>query len=394
MNTINVSASEVLNANILIVDDHDTNAIPLKRLLNNSGYRNVSFSDDFHGVIHLHRQFHYDLILMNLQMPGIEESDMLEGLRKIEVESALPILAIVEKSTHALRALTVKTKDFIRKPFDMFEVKIRIQNMLTIHFLDKKIKNYLGIVDAAVQERTAELKESEARFQSLIELSSDWYWEQDRFGKFTKVSGPVIEMLGLTESLPHDSHTMHTLHWHKNGKEKLNSNISAGRPFIDFPFSVIKSDGSLQYHRVSGEPIFDGAGCFSGYRGVGVDVSEYMAMDENLPHCCTGADDIDVSIFFVKSTDMHLLDANDAASKLLGYTHEEFLELNFENIASCCQSDLHRMADCSGNHYAQKKIDTIRIRHKDGAFFPAEINCRNSKRSRETNTFVIFLHKI
>jgi PAS domain S-box-containing protein len=396
MNTINVSASDVLNANILIVDDHDTNTIPLKRLLNNSGYRNVSFSDDFHGVLHLHRQFHYDLILMNLQMSGVEESDMLEGLRKIEMESALPILAIVEKSTLALRTLTAKIKDFIRKPFDMFEVKIRIHNMLVIHFLNEKIKNYLGVVDAAVQERTAELKESEARLRSLIELSSDWYWEQDRFGKFTKVSGPVVEMLGLAEPFHHDAHTVYAHHWHKNGKEKLNSNISAGRPFIDFPFSVIKSDGSLQYLRVSGEPIFDAAGCFSGYRGVGVDVSEYMdmAVDENLPHSCNGADDIEDAIFFVKSTDMHLLDANDAASTLLGYTHKEFLALNFENIVSCCQSDLHRMAHCGGNHYAQKKIDTIQIKHKDGSFFPAEIICRNSKRSRETNTFVIFIHKI
>jgi PAS domain S-box-containing protein len=48
-----------------------------------------------------------------------------------------------------------------------------------------------------VQERTAELRESEARFRSLTELASDWYWEQDENGHFTKVSGPVLDMLGL-----------------------------------------------------------------------------------------------------------------------------------------------------------------------------------------------------
>ena len=48
-----------------------------------------------------------------------------------------------------------------------------------------------------MQERTAELRESEARYRSLTELASDWYWEQDENGKFTKVSGPVLEMLGI-----------------------------------------------------------------------------------------------------------------------------------------------------------------------------------------------------
>jgi hypothetical protein len=48
-----------------------------------------------------------------------------------------------------------------------------------------------------VQERTAELRESEARYRSLTELASDWYWEQDENMNFTKVSGPVLEMLGI-----------------------------------------------------------------------------------------------------------------------------------------------------------------------------------------------------
>ena len=48
-----------------------------------------------------------------------------------------------------------------------------------------------------MQLRTAELRESEARYRSLTELASDWYWEQDVKGAFTRVSGPVLEMLGI-----------------------------------------------------------------------------------------------------------------------------------------------------------------------------------------------------
>lgn len=46
-------------------------------------------------------------------------------------------------------------------------------------------------------ERIAELRISETRFRRLTELSSDWYLEQDENGHFTKISGPVNEMLGI-----------------------------------------------------------------------------------------------------------------------------------------------------------------------------------------------------
>src|SRR5439155_187233 len=88
-------------------------------------------------------------------------------------------------------------RDFISKPFDLVEVRTRIHNMLEVRLLYKKIENYSKVLEQTVQERTAELRESEARYRSLTELASDWYWEQDESLRFTRVSGPVLEMLGI-----------------------------------------------------------------------------------------------------------------------------------------------------------------------------------------------------
>ena len=76
-------------------------------------------------------------------------------------------------------------KDFISKPFDLVEVKTRIHNLLEVRLLYKKLENYSKELELKVQERTAELRESEARFRSLAELASDWYWEQNETGDFT-----------------------------------------------------------------------------------------------------------------------------------------------------------------------------------------------------------------
>ena len=69
--------------------------------------------------------------------------------------------------------------------------------MLQVRLLYKQVENYSKVLEQTVQERTAELRESEARYRSLTELASDWYWEQDENLRFTRVSGPVLEMLGI-----------------------------------------------------------------------------------------------------------------------------------------------------------------------------------------------------
>src|SRR6185295_15493253 len=85
----------------------------------------------------------------------------------------------------------------ISRPFDLVEVEARIHNMLEVRLLYRTLESYSTVLEQKVEERTAELRESEARYRSLTELASDWYWEQDENGTFTKVSGPVLEMLGI-----------------------------------------------------------------------------------------------------------------------------------------------------------------------------------------------------
>jgi PAS domain S-box-containing protein len=133
------------------------------------------------------------------------------------------------------------------------------------------------MLEQTVLERTAELTESEARFRRLTELASDWYWEQDAQGQFTKVYGPVLDMLGISmESLLGEIKQEQALRWNEAERAVLKANVAARRPFLDFVFSRIDDAGERQYFQVSGEPMFDASGRFTGYRGVGRDVSAIM----------------------------------------------------------------------------------------------------------------------
>jgi PAS domain S-box-containing protein len=269
-----ITDAEILNARILIVDDQKPNVDMLEQLLSQTGYTRFDSTMDPHEVSVLHRKNHYDLILLDLQMPDMDGFQVMDGLKTNAIESYLPVLVITAQPGHKLRALQSGAKDFISKPFDMVEVKTRIRNMLEVRLLYKKLENYNKLLEETVKERTAELRESEARYRSLTELASDWYWEQDEDMVFTKVSGPVLEMLGIQAgSLVDATSNAEASGWNETERQALKATIAARQPFLDFIFSRTHADGSEQKFRVSGEPMFDRACRFLGYRGVGVELT-------------------------------------------------------------------------------------------------------------------------
>lgn len=265
---------DILGARILIVDDQEANVQLLEQLLGDAGYTCVAATRDPHEVCALHRKNRYDLILLDLQMPGMDGFAVMAGLETSDADTYLPVIVLTAQPGHKLRALQAGAKDFISKPFDLVEVKTRIHNMLEVRLLYKKLENYARVLEQTVEERIAELRESEARYRSLTELASDWYWEQDETGRFTKVSGPVLEMLGIrVESLLGTTSDEEEAGWNEEERKVLQARIVERQPFIDLALSRVNADGSRQQYRVSGEPMFNRSCRFVGYRGIGVETT-------------------------------------------------------------------------------------------------------------------------
>src|SRR3954462_15041115 len=211
-----LSAAQILNAAILIVDDQEVNVTLLAQMLQQAGHTRVASTMNPHEVCALHRKNRYDLILLDLQMPGMDGFQVMEGLKTNDADGYMSVLVVTAQPGHKLRALQAGARDFISKPFDLLEVRTRIRNMLEVRLLYRKLEDYNKVLEETVQQRTAELRESEARYRSLTELASDWYWEQDERGDFTKVSGPVLEMLGMqVETLAGNSSVAHTTGWNE-----------------------------------------------------------------------------------------------------------------------------------------------------------------------------------
>ena len=268
---------DILNAKILIVDDQPANVHLLTRLLEEAGYSHVRSTMDPTEVTTLQIRNDHDLILLDLQMPAMDGFEVMEDLKTHAPQDYLPVIVLTAQPGHKLRALQAGAKDFISKPFDLLEVKTRIHNMLEVRLLYRQLAAHAVELEATVLRRTAELRESEERYRSLTELASDWYWEQDGDGAFVRTSGPVFEMLGIHDPLPTAAEISDAVAlsqgWDLDERRGLQAKIAAHQPFLDYAFHRRLPDGRHQQFRVSGQPMFDTACRFIGYRGVGVDVS-------------------------------------------------------------------------------------------------------------------------
>jgi adenylate cyclase len=142
------TSSELLNSRILVVDDQATNVLLLERMLRGAGYSSVSSTMEPQKVCELHRQNRYSLILLDLQMPGMDGFQVIDELKKVETEGYLPVLVITAQPDHKLRALQAGAKDFVSKPFDLAEVLMRVHNMLEVRLLNVETKKLYDRVAA------------------------------------------------------------------------------------------------------------------------------------------------------------------------------------------------------------------------------------------------------
>ncbi len=150
-----IEPGEILKAGILIVDDKAANVQLLEGMLRVAGYTAVHSTMDPHEVCCLHRANRYSLILLDLQMPGLDGFEVMEGLREIEEDGYLPVIVVTAQPSHKLRALEAGARDFIGKPFDQAELRARVRNLLEVRLLHLEALNHTKTLQETVRELEA-----------------------------------------------------------------------------------------------------------------------------------------------------------------------------------------------------------------------------------------------
>ncbi|MBT3790275.1 MAG: PAS domain-containing sensor histidine kinase [Alphaproteobacteria bacterium] len=146
------------------------------------------------------------------------------------------------------------------------------------------LKSFNDELEARVKERTEDLKQSEARFQTFASSASDWFWEMDdqlrfsyfsdRFSAITGVEKSVL--LGKTRQETGIPYLTDSL-WRNHLDDLANK-----RPFQNFVHPREMADGTIVFLSINGLPIYDDNGVFLGYQGTGKDVTSQIESERSL----------------------------------------------------------------------------------------------------------------
>ena len=190
-------------ARILVVDDQQPNVILLERMLEQWGYSRVTVTTQSHEVPNLVAEIQPDLLLLDLQMPKPDGFELMEILGpRLEAAPRMPVLVLTADATPATRqrALSFGASDFLSKPLDPIEVRLRIANLLETRRLELEMLGQNQMLEQRVRERTVDLEHARVELLERLALAAEY--RDDNTQEHAQRVGRTVAMLSSALGLP------------------------------------------------------------------------------------------------------------------------------------------------------------------------------------------------
>jgi PAS domain S-box-containing protein len=367
------------DASILIVDDQEVDARLVEDMLRGSGYSAVMTTSDPRAAIELHRKHAFDLVILDVLMPGMDGFGVLARLHAVDAEVCVPVIMVTADPEFMKRALEAGAHDFIGKPVRLVELRSRVRNALELSLLARDAKARGRLLALTLHERTADLQEAEGRFQALVEQSLTGIYIVEE-GRFTYANPRLCEWLGYTLEELRDIPSIDLVHEDDRAQLLENRRLrQAGmHDELTSTFRLMRRDGRFLHMRASGKMIeLKGRLVLL---GVAEDVTERVLAVQSLreseeKYRLLWETTTDAVVLL--DDDMTILYANPSVAQVFGYAAQEVEGRKIEMLQPPRLRDRHREAMRRYLATGERKLDWRATEttglHRQGHEIPIEI---------------------
>jgi PAS domain S-box-containing protein len=384
---------QLLDSRILVVDDVPADARFVESILRAAGYTRIDVLTDSTQAAELHRRQRFDLLILDLLMPGKNGYAVMAELEWESGGTRPQVLVMTSDPGELQRALLAGARDFVAKPVRSVELRARVRNLLEIRVAMKALERRGLELEEALGERTASLAEAERRFRAVVEQSIAGIYIVEN-GAWSYVNPRMCEILGYA---PEDL----------IGRQTIDFVVEADRATVhahrNLAFSGHKSsfsatvrlrckEGNLVHLSLDAKYIAEGDR--QTFLGVAQDVTEHLRSQEMLLEAQEQREraveqlreseekyrtlwEASSDVVVLMSRDGRILYANPSMARVFGYQPAEIEGRDIAVLQPERLQDAHRRGLKRYLATGQRRVDwratEIVGLHRDGHEFPAEI---------------------
>ena len=207
---------QVFDSRILIVDDNEDNRYTLSRRLTRQGYTSIDEADDGLAGLKAIAKADYDLVLLDIMMPGMDGFEVLEELRKEGELPGLPVIVIsaIEDIESVVRCIEMGAEDYLPKPFNPVLLGARVNACLEKNSLRKIERAYRNRLEERVAERTSELERSRRNVIRSLGIAGEYrdYETGTHVLRMSKYCHILAQKVGMSDEFSEDVYLAASLH--------------------------------------------------------------------------------------------------------------------------------------------------------------------------------------
>ncbi len=283
MQSVSQTTFKPLQASILLVDDRPANLLALEAVLKPLGHRLVPAHSGEDALKHLLEE-EFAVILMDVQMPGLDGYQTVALIKKRERCRQVPILfitAINKAPEHVMKGYTYGAVDYILKPVEPFVLRAKVAAFVDLFLKEQQLRADQEKLRLA--EREAEVRRSQERFRSFTELMPLCVWAADRDGGVHYCNRAWMEYSGMSAEKSAGMGVFEAIHPEQRDRVQAawKEAVRAGRPFESEFLLRRQTDEADRWHLCRAVPERDEVGNVTGWIATATDIDAQKRLEED-----------------------------------------------------------------------------------------------------------------